>query len=179
MEKADHQLFLNIEKEFNKAVIRKILTGYMGHKGFVMEEMAYPPSLQDLVAIPELADKVEVYPYLESIDLNTGMVKVGWYLFALGNKRLDLGVSTHQSVKDLEQSVHGNFTNLPFRSYVRHQDVFDFVVERLGDDRAGQIEFIGQKNNGPLMGTNANSPLAGPAPAGSSGFGYEKPNFVN
>lgn len=96
----------------NNEVAERLLVRYFMSKGFEktsLDRLIYPPLLQDMqFAITEMADKIEVTPYVKNINPMSDTAELGWNLFVLGNQRCFLGESSHVGLKRLAlQLQHG------------------------------------------------------------------------
>lgn len=169
---------LQIRKALQEELIRRLLRQYFDEKGITkkqLEHKAYPPMLQDLpVRIPQLQGKVEVVPFIEELDPQTGQVQVGWNLFVLGNRRMFLGQSGHKNLAELKMAMNGPTNQYPREQKVSHKQIIEFVSRVLGSSEAGKIP---PKVDKPA--SIAPSPM-GPGLssrfyAGSQGFEQNKP----
>lgn len=100
-----------INQRLNEALIRRLLVRYFCNHGYSenFDRKLFPPLLQTLVEeVPELTSKIEVVPYVEEIDPQTGYGRVGWNLFVNGNQRLFLGETEHASMTDFSRQVEQN-----------------------------------------------------------------------
>ena len=128
----------------NKEYMRRLLTKYFWDKGFKenMDARIYPPALQDLaMAIPQLVGKLEIEPQVNDVDPTTGIIKLSWNLFVLGNKRMFLGESTHSDLNEIK----GPLYNIDIKSgigtmkYVTPRRIINFIVELLGEHKQGDL----------------------------------------
>lgn len=129
----------------NKELIRRLLIRYFNQKGFGenFNKKVYPPQLQDIsVQIPQLVGKIEVQPYVEDIDPNTGVVKLGWNLFALGAKRMCLGFSTHTNLSEVRTAIMGPLAAMDRGSYATPKRIIGFLTKVLGSSQKGDIASI-------------------------------------
>lgn len=97
-------LIQSMERIINSEIVRKSLKSYF--KSRELNGFIYPPDLKTLPEeVPMLHRKVEVVPHIEEIDPISGLVTIAWNMFVLGNNRLFLGYSKHESMQHMENSV--------------------------------------------------------------------------
>lgn len=138
-------LYLRLHVALNKEAIRQMLTKYFQTKGFneSMEKQVYPPQLQDIIIqIPQLMSKIEIAPFVEDIEPNSGVVKLGWNLFVLGTNRMFLGYSTHTNLSEVRTPVLGPMSAIDKHTHATPKRIIDFIVEMLGASKAGDISSI-------------------------------------
>lgn len=126
----------------NQELIRRLMIRYFKQKGFRenFNKRIYPPLLQDIVLqIPQLNGKIEIQPYVEDINPESGMVRLGWNMFILGQKRLFLGESMHTSLAEVRNAVFGPQPNTRFINYATPKRIINFVVKVLGNSKNGDI----------------------------------------
>lgn len=167
----------------NKELVRRLILQYFDNRGYAPDEKIYPPVAADLVAqVPQLANKIEVVPYIENINPMMSIVKIGWNLFVLGNKRMDLGYSTHTNMADFKRSLRGQVSGLSgHESRYTPSEIAKFVADLLSTTRDGAIDKMPPGTTTPspssLVGDGGvNRPSIGPT---ASGGYYERNRPVN
>lgn len=122
-----------LTKTMQKELLRRKLIAYFKSKGydnFLVKP--YPPSLCDM---PEMVDilnsLLEVKNYLEDIEIQSGVIKVGWNIFLLGNNRAFLGHTSHNSVADVENSC-SHVAQYPDGKLTIKQ-IIEWIVNVVGD----------------------------------------------
>lgn len=162
-----NQLADRIHAALNRELIKRSLVRYFKQKGFGenFNRNIYPPTVQDMaMMVPCLFNKIEVAPHVRDIDLQTGIVTLGWNIFVLGNKRIYLGESTHTSLNEVKASIAGPLNN-QFRSSARSttpKRIIEFITSVLSGSKSGDVSTRPQ-----VIGTNAPIPLG---MGDSSGF---------
>jgi len=118
---------------------RRLLIRYFSLKGFEnFDAKVFPPLVQDLPQlVPELAARVEVEPFVLDVDPGSGLHRLGWNLFVLGNRRLYLGESSHFSMAELASGSSGPQELLARSSWSSPRRVVKFVTSVLGNSQAG------------------------------------------
>ena len=101
-----------VRSALNHDVAERLVLRYFMSKGFdktSLDRLIYPPIMMDMgFALTEMSDKIEVVPYVASVDPMGDTAVLGWYLFVLGNHRCYLGESFHTNLKTLAlQLQHG------------------------------------------------------------------------
>lgn len=133
----------------NTEVVRRLLVKYFIDKGFTesFDRQMYPALMQDLpMVIPALSNKLEIVPHAREIDQALGRATIGWNLFALGNQRMYLGETFHNSLTDLARQIRSGLIKVPeqgFNSAKRQttpRRVISFVSRVLGDHEAGYVD---------------------------------------
>jgi len=85
-----------------RELLRRELKEYFEKKNMPLEDGLYPPAIQDMpVLLPRLMEHVEIVPFVDDVDPMSGLVRLGWNLYVLGNIRMFLGKSTHKSVNEI------------------------------------------------------------------------------
>jgi hypothetical protein len=134
----------------NREYMRRLIIQYFVKKGFVesFNVRIHPPLLQDLpILIPQLMGKVEIIPYVEDIEPNTGIVRLGWNLFLLGNKRMYLGESTHTNLIEIRcpvLNVGMGDVNAQHINQATPRRILNFIVNVLSKDKMGDITAVPQ-----------------------------------
>lgn len=116
----------------------RLLVKYFIEKGFKdsFNIHVYPPGIQDLPQrVPALADKVEIEPYVESINPNEGMVKLGWNLFVTGNRRMFLGETCHRELTELRSGSMTAPSGTVVRLVATPKKIIEFISNVLMDHR--------------------------------------------
>ncbi|MDP1712243.1 MAG: hypothetical protein Q8K86_07280 [Candidatus Nanopelagicaceae bacterium] len=147
--------------------VKRLLIRWFVQKGFVdgFDTHVYPPMMQQLIKeVPQLQGKVEIVPSMEEIDPSTGMLRVSWNLFVLGNQRLDLGSSTHKNISDIQQGQYVGNSALPSRRAATPRQIITFVLNTIKERRSCYVDIdVTSKPMEPLI-----------SPMGSSSFFQKK-----
>lgn len=139
----------------NTEVIRRLLVKYFIDKGFEnsFDRQLYPSIIQDLpFVIPVLSNKVEVTPHAEDIDSINGKARIGWNLFVLGNKRMYLGETFHNNLRDLARQIFSgnilppNNETRSARKQTTPRHVITFITRVLGDHDSGYVDLSPSAN---------------------------------
>lgn len=145
----------------NKELCKRLLVRYFTQKGFGenFNKKIYPPMLQDMVKmIPELAGKVEIEPYIEDIDPNTGIHTLGWNLFVLGSRRMYIGESNHMTFAEVRSAIGGPLEASSGTRYATPKRVVKFITSVLGNSTHGNLTRTGRNMRTPLaLGTGEHS----------------------
>jgi hypothetical protein len=132
-----------IHDALNKELIKRLLVRYFTSKGFDenFNKKIHPPMLQDmLIHVPQLVGKIDIAPYVEDIDPNTGVVRLGWNLFVLGNRRMYLGESTHASLIEVRMAVGGPLDGSSHHIHAATpKRIIEFVINILSNSKSGDI----------------------------------------
>jgi hypothetical protein len=134
-----------VRTALNQELIRRLLNKYFVNKGFSesLDKRIYPPILQDIVAqIPQLYGKVEIVPSVEDIDPNTGVVKLNWNLFILGNSRMFLGSSSHTNLAEVRTAMISPLSSGSRQTYATPRRIIEFVSKVLGKSKSGDISVM-------------------------------------
>lgn len=121
----------SILKIMQKEFARRCLIKYFSEKGydnFLVNP--YPPTILDLED-DRFADMIEVKYYLEDINMKDNMIKLGWNIFVLGNKRIFLGYTTHQRLNEVENGR--NDSNKHHDGPINIKKIIETIVEILGN----------------------------------------------
>ena len=123
-----------IRQSLSREFVMRSLVRYFKERNFEnFDAHIYPPTLQDIPKhIPALADKVEIEPYVESVDQKLGSVHLGWNLFVLGTYRMYLGSTIHRSLTELHQTSAPAGTINELRATPRN--VTKFIISVLTDN---------------------------------------------
>lgn len=106
MSKISGNLLEHIRKALTVHILRESLNCYFSDKELTKDDYIYPPAIRDIAdSVPILSGRVEVVPYMEEINPTTNWVKVGWNLFVLGNQRIFLGHTIHESLAHMERAA--------------------------------------------------------------------------
>lgn len=133
----------------NTDVVRRLMIKYFHDKGFSesFDRQMYPAIIQDLTqVIPVLASKLEVVPHADEIDTSQGRAVLGWNLFVLGNQRMYLGETYHNSLHDLARQIRTGVVRIPESGFhtARRQTtprrVISFVTRVLGTHDGGYVD---------------------------------------
>ncbi len=133
----------------NTEVVRRLLIKYFIDKGFTesFDRQMYPAMIQDLPqVIPALSPKLEIVPHADEIDTSQGRAVLGWNLFVLGNQRMYLGETYHNSLQDLARQIRTGVVRIPESGFstARRQTtprrVISFVTRVLGSHEGGYMD---------------------------------------
>lgn len=133
----------------NTEVVRRLLIKYFMDKGFSesFDRQMYPALIQDLPQIiPVLSPKLEIVPHANEVDTSQGRAVLGWNLFVLGNQRMYLGETYHNSLHDLARQIRTGVIRIPESGFhtARRQTtprrVISFVTRVLGSHEHGYID---------------------------------------
>jgi len=167
-----------IKRKLQRELIKRELNQFFAIKGYAdnMRSPLYPPLSADLpIACPNLFNRCEIIPHSESVDIATGVHKIGWNLFVLGTNRLNLGYTSHTSATDVLRATRGEAdSHLPADMMTTPDRVIDFILKILDNSKSGYIELpqnfqlpMGALTQLPIIGNNARSPRLGPTAAGA------------
>lgn len=133
----------------NTEVIRRLLVKYFIDKGFTesFDRPMYPAIMQDLpLVITALSNKMEIVPHADNVDTSMGRAVLGWNLFVLGNQRMYLGETYHNSLHDLARQIRSGLIRVPTGGFqtARHQTtprrIITFITRVLGTKDSGYID---------------------------------------
>lgn len=141
---ANEYLTERLRAALNKELIRRLMIRYFDGKGYTepgsFDKKIYPPTLQDLsMQIPQLMGKIEVEAAVEDIDPRTGVTKLRWQLFVLGNQRMFLGFSTHTNLSEVRTAIQGPLSAIHRGTFATPKRIVTFVANVLGKDEYGDI----------------------------------------
>jgi hypothetical protein len=170
---------LKLKRILNEELIKRLLIQYFINKGIQRESFdknIYPPIMQDIVMqMPHFMGKLEVQPFVEDIDPNSGNVKLGWNLFVLGTRRMYLGRSTHKNLAELKDSVNGPINKFEHEDVATPGQIVEFITHGLSDSEQGIIDKDPEVDASAMQGM---SPVGSAQFYGSSqGFEKNKPVF--
>lgn len=143
----------------NTEVIRRLLVKYFMDKGFSesFDRQLYPSLIQDLpFIIPVLSNKIEVVPHAEEVDTIMGKARLGWNMFVLGSKRMYLGETYHNNLKDLARQIASGIilpptgTSPSARQQTTPRRIVTFITRVLGDHDGGYVD-LSPSTNPPLQ----------------------------
>lgn len=104
----DNTIKNSLVKALQKEFVRRNLIKFFIEKGidnFLISP--YPPMMLDISErIPQLNGALEVKYYLEDINLQSNIIKLGWNLFVLSNNRMFLGYTNHVNISEVENGVN-------------------------------------------------------------------------
>jgi hypothetical protein len=160
----DSSLIDKLRSIISQEYVRRSLIKYFSDKGYTNFTVSvYPPSVQDIgTVIPELANKVEVVPFVREFNPATGKAIIGWNLFVLGNNRMDLGESKHSSVFELQHVIKTS----GYGGKQTPKDIIEFILNVLSTSKFGIINTENEIGN-----VMPNVPLGKPS---SSGQFYQR-----
>lgn len=138
----DIRLSKTIQRALQKELVRRQLIEYFSKKGAKApyDKLIYPPSILDLpTTIKELYNKIEIIPYADSIDPDSGIIRVNWNMFILGHHRIDLGKTTHTSLQELQQVAQGGSDPNLMLSESKHtaREIITRILELLEQSESG------------------------------------------
>lgn len=146
---ADSYTIDRIKHVANTEVVRRLLIKYFIDRGFSesFDRQMYPALIQDLPqVVPVLSNKLEIVPFASEIDTSMGRAVLGWNLFVLGNQRMYLGETYHNSLNDLARQIKTGIIRTPEAGYhtARRQTtprrVVSFITRVLGAHDAGYVD---------------------------------------
>ena len=138
----DHKLVNDIRHLLNLVIIKKQLYDYFKNKFNDWMAVVYPVAIQDICeAIPELSDKIEVVPFVADLNPMTGVVKIGWNLFAFGTNRKFLGHTFHESMTELNVGSMDDHSLRNSVCTVTCQELIDFIVDMLNEHSSDYVPF--------------------------------------
>jgi len=140
-----------IKHTANTEVARRLLIKYFVDKGFTesFDRQMYPATIQDLpLVIPSLSTKIEIVPHAKDIDASQGKAVLGWNLFLLGNQRMYLGETHHNSLHDLARQIRSGSIQIPegigsyatARRQTTPRRVIHFITRVLSGHESGYID---------------------------------------
>lgn len=122
----------SLVKIMQKEFVRRNLIKFFEDKGynnFLVNPN--PPSLMDLVdRVDVLQGIAEVKYYIEDINMENNMIKVGWNLFLLGNQRAFLGHTSHTNLTEIESSIGDPTPNVNGNLSIK--EIIEWSVETIG-----------------------------------------------
>lgn len=135
----------------NTDVIRRLLIKYFHDRGFSesFDRQMYPAIVQDLpLTIPVLSNKIEVVPHAKEIDTSLGRAVLGWNMFILGNHRMYLGETYHNSLRDLSRQIKMGAIKIPdgmgtfatARRQTTPRRVIHYITHVLGEHESGYVD---------------------------------------
>jgi hypothetical protein len=133
----------------NTEVVRRLLIKYFVDKGFSesFDRQMYPALIQDLpLVIPVLSNKIEIVPYAEEVNTAMSRAILGWNLFVLGNQRMYLGETHHNSLPDLARQIRSGVVRTPESGFntARRQTtprrIITFVTRVLEHHESGYVD---------------------------------------
>jgi len=162
-----------IKHALNTDVIRRLLIKYFQSKGFneSFDRLLYPALMQDVgLAVPQLANRLEVVPYAAEVDPWQSSATLGWNLFVLGNHRMFLGETYHRDLMELARQLQQGQIQIAEgqtstgRKLCTPRQVVNFVTRVLGRHERGYVDLTPPATPQPFGGGRS---MAGP---GSSQF---------
>lgn len=172
MQAEDKLLIERLRVVLNRELIKRSLIRYFAEKAFEnFDRSVYAPMLQDLpVRVPELADKLEIVPYVRETSPTTGQVTMGWNLFVLGTNRMSLGESSHMNMNEFQNAINGPMVSSTSSGQKTPAEIIDFVISTLGTSKHGMIRPVSTVSM-PSARSIVNRPSIGP---GATSTYYEK-----
>ncbi len=149
-----------INDRLNVEATRRTLIKYFFEKGYSenFDRSIFPPLIADMVeAIPALQGKIEIIPYAEEVDPQTGYCKLAWNLFVLGNQRLFLGFTEHTDLSAFDSDSYGQLLSDEriSRNEATPRRVVTFISRILSSSKSGVIRRMPEGQT--LMSTSANT----------------------
>lgn len=121
-------LLKSLQKEFVRRNIIKYFE-MKGYDNFLVKP--YPPSIIDIADSTGILDGlIEIKYYLEDINMNNNILKIGWNLFVLGSQRAFLGYTTHKNFSEIENGI-SNVKNEP-NCPISIKELVEWIVEVIG-----------------------------------------------
>lgn len=151
MDHLDSYTIDKIKHVANTDVVRRLLIKYFYDKGFTesFDRQMYPATVQDLpLTVPILSNKIEIIPHAKEIDTSLGRAVLGWNMFILGNQRMYLGETYHNSLHDLARQIKMGAIRVPegigtfatARRQTTPRRVIHFITRVLGEHEAGYVD---------------------------------------
>jgi hypothetical protein len=154
----------HIKHVLNTEAVRRLLVSYFMSKGFQesFDRQLYPAIVQDLpLALPILSNKLEIVPHAKEIDTAMGRGVLGWNLFCLGNQRMYLGETYHNSLQDLARQIRTGMVAISENGVARHQTtprrIITFITRVLGDHEAGYVDLTSPRQQQQRPGDSLSS----------------------
>lgn len=169
---SNDNLSKKIETVLSKELVKNKIHSYFEAKGFdkESEQTIYPPIMSNMqFDIPELFDKIEVKPYSIDIDPTTGIIRLGWNLFVLGQFRMYLGESQHTTLQDIRSAAMGGIdVQAPNgnKGVATPMAITKFVIDILSNTKGG-LDINLEINNFNQPNAAISRTLASPTSSGS------------
>ena len=92
-----------IQRAIHTEMAKRLLIKYFTSKGFDnFTKSVSPLDVSNLPKeLPELAEKIEVIPYVKNLDPITGATEIDWDMFVLAMHRMYLGRTRHDNLGEL------------------------------------------------------------------------------
>ena len=129
------EMIERIRQSLGRELVMRSLVKFFVENGFreSFDVHIYPPLLQSIPKqVPILAEKIEVEPYVDSINQRHGTVQLGWNLFVLGTKRMFLGKTIHRNLTELNQTTMPAGSIMDLKATPR--SIIKFVLSVLEDE---------------------------------------------
>ena len=167
-----------IKRNLQKELMRRSLNQFFMEHGYENFDLPlYPPICSTIgQKIPHLGGRIEIVPFSEEVDVQTGVHTIGWNLFILGTNRLYLGNTCHTNVSDIERSIRGEVDaeKLPMSTMKSTPNkLINFILKVLDNCKTGYVNlpagFIPTTglDTGPLGGSIQQTPRVGPTGSGN------------
>lgn len=136
-----------IKRALNQKIVLLALTKYFYDKGYSsLDRPIDPIIIQDLpIMVTGLDTKVEVIPHIVEVDPTISRAVVGWNMFVLGNQRIFLGETIHNSIAELAKQVYSNSTVMSANDHQRcttARRIISFIGRVLGASEAGYVDLV-------------------------------------
>lgn len=136
-----------IKQAANTEAVRRILIKYFIDRGYTesFDRSVNPVMIQDLpYANIGMDTKVEIEPHALDIDPTTGRGVLGWNLFVLGNQRIFLGETYHNSLLELARQIKSGQIQPAAVTGTRRcttpRRIITFIERVLGDRDGGHVD---------------------------------------
>lgn len=148
----------SIKQILARELVKKEIKEYFEKKGIDLSEPLYPPAIQDIaMSIPRLVEHIEIVPFVDEIDPVTGLITLGWNLYALGTIRMFLGRSSHKSMNEVHDPSTMLAPKFKADKITTPSKVIKFLSEQLSKHK---INLSGDVATLPRMGLQRFSPDA-------------------
>lgn len=92
--------------------------------------------------VPELADKIEVVPYISYLDPMTGRSEIGWMLFVLGIHSMYLGKTKHDNLSQVSRLAQGQMEwSNTVETSTTPKAIIEYIRKKLANSENGRIDF--------------------------------------
>lgn len=134
---------LRIKHAANADIVRRKLIQYFMENGFdSFDKSVNPAALQVMPEETGLYTKLEIVPHAVEIDPSTGRGVLGWNLFVLGNQRMYLGETIHESLTELARQIRtGSGINpASTKRCTTPRRIITFITRTLGKHYGGYVD---------------------------------------
>ncbi len=147
--------FEAIKHATNIEAVRRLLIRFFMSEGYEsFDRLVFPPILAKLpVMIEQLDNKVEVIPYVMSLNPMTGRAILGWNMFVLGTHSMFLGKTYHSDLRELAAQIRNG--DMPFSSenisasnQTTARRIIIFITKVLSEHEDGYVDLRQASNQG-------------------------------